>query len=403
MTPNHDDMTDNLGRALHERADGVGAPLTLSDVKGRATRIRRRRAIAATAAAAAAVAIIVPTAIAGSDMFDTSDSGGGQIANPGESDGPPNDESWPQELDTSDLPIGDAPGIPWRENGVLHGAEGDPGVDYAFTRYDDGWLAVEPTPSGYTALILDASGNVIRESPTTEGFAVSDDASEVLWMDGDALTLHDNDTGEDVVIGTDLGDEVTPQVVEDGTAYYRVRLAGESWPEGRWWADGVEHRPEAGQPIFGWGDVNDEGYVLAMTSVDDFGSCWTVQTPEGGSLGETCDFSLEEFSPSGDYILADSAYADGLGDRQLAVLTVEDGAISKDAAVLHYLGRLPNSPTLTDYAWEDESHILAISFTPSGTSAKGTWQLLRIGLDGTVENAVEPVEATDLNGPFALS
>jgi hypothetical protein len=110
MTPNnHDDISGDLGRALHDRADGVGAPLTLADVKGRATRIRRRRAIAASAAAAAAVAIIVPTAIAGSNMFDSSESGGQVATNPtpDPTDTGPGARSWPQPLDTSDLELGE--------------------------------------------------------------------------------------------------------------------------------------------------------------------------------------------------------------------------------------------------------------------------------------------------------
>lgn len=373
MTPNHDDITDELGRALHDRADGLGrSPITLSDVKGRATRIRRRRAMAASAAVAAAVAIIVPTALVGGDLFQSS-SDNGPIATNGPSPTvtktpttSPNTQEWPQQLDTSGLPMGAAPAIQWTQNGKLHVPDGAP--------------AVPP-----------------------HGMVVSDDGVWVLRLDGKDLVLRNEVTEVETTIGTDLGDEVTPQAVENGTAYYRVWRQGESWPEGRWWADGVEHRPEPGHDVFGWGDVTPDGYVLAMTGADDFGSCWTLQAPGGASLGETCDFTLARFSPDGQHILAQSAYYDGLGDRQLAVLPAHEGGIAKDAAVIHYLGTEELSPTFTDFAWEDDSHILAVTFTPSGTSAKGTWQILRLGLDGSVENAVEPVEATDLDGPFSLA
>ena len=39
---------------------------------------------------------------------------------------------------------------------------------------------------------------------------------------------------------------------------------------------------------------------------------------------------------------------------------------------------------------------------PEG-EAKGTWQIVRIGLDGSVENAVEPVMASDMKAPFRLA
>ena len=51
MTSN-DQLTDELGRELHRRADDLhGAPLTFDDVRGRARAIRRRRRAAAAAAA----------------------------------------------------------------------------------------------------------------------------------------------------------------------------------------------------------------------------------------------------------------------------------------------------------------------------------------------------------------
>ena len=58
---NHDNLTEQLGRELHDRGASVpGHPIDLGDVKRTAGRIRRRRQVAGGAVVAAAAAIIVP-------------------------------------------------------------------------------------------------------------------------------------------------------------------------------------------------------------------------------------------------------------------------------------------------------------------------------------------------------
>lgn len=402
MTPNHDDMTDHLGRALHERADGVGAPLTLSDVKGRATRIRRRRAIAATAAAAAAVAIIVPTAIAGSDMFDTSDSG--QVAtnptpNPTETGG--DAQSWPQSLDTSDLELGEPPQVTWFDGSTMHTPDGDVDLpkDYAAAvRYDDGWLALDYSEG--VVVRLDASGAELGSTPSQSPIATSDDGSYVLYVGDGSLILHDNRSGQDTVIGE--GHETTEPVdVVDGIAYYNVDEEPGGFPQdGRVWDGGeTDPTPGASQP---WLDVSADRSTVAHSSIDDFGSCSVLRSAAGEALGETCDFTLDTFSPNGDFLLAGPRYRDGFGDGEIAVLPSTGDGVDHAEVVFHYLRSGDTDPTFLDSVWEDDEHVLAITFTSDGKSAMGTWQILRIGLDGTVENAVQPIEADMEAYPFSL-
>lgn len=408
MTPNnHDDLTDDLGRALHHRADGlVGSPITLGDVKGRASRIRRRRAMAASAAVAAAVAIIVPTAITGSDLFQDSSEPGPAGPSPTGTEtptGPPNTESWPQRLDTLGLPAGEAPHVTWREGSTLHTADGDVPIAESYfqiVRYDDGWLALGSDNDGTLAFQLDADGAVIDTSRTSDSLAESADGGQVLWVDDGALTIHDNGTGEDTVIGE--GHEGTdPVAIVDGTAYYNV--ATEGWQrDGRWWRDGEEKDPVPGDPQ-PYKDVSVDGVTTAVSSVDDFGSCSTLRSPHGNALGETCDFTLLEFSPDGAHLAAGPSYQDGFADSELAVLPVLDGGITKRAVVLHYQRKSDADPFFVDSTWEDATHLLTVTFTPTPGSAQGTWQILRLGLDGTVENAVEPVPGTDARFPFGVS
>ena len=61
---NHTPLEDRLHDALHRRVDPLQhAPLTVTDVRRRAGRIRRRRRAVAGAAVAAALAVAVPVGI----------------------------------------------------------------------------------------------------------------------------------------------------------------------------------------------------------------------------------------------------------------------------------------------------------------------------------------------------
>jgi len=406
MTPNnHDDLSSDLGRALHDRADGlVGAPITLSDVKGRASRIRRRRAVAASAAVAAAVAIIVPTAIVGSDMFDSSSDGGVANPSPNPTETTGDAQSWPQKLDLTDLELGALPSVPWVEDGTYHGA-GElplPGSGYGWVaRFDDGWIVSDSRNDGTYVLVLDAVGEVVREFPSTDAhrtFVVSDDGTEVLYVEGDELRIHDNTTGDDTVIGSGHSGSA-PIGVEDGIAYYNVDPS--NWPmDGRRW-DGEAQDLSPGTRV-PYTNVSGDGATTVLSSADDFGSCSSLWSESGNALGETCDFTLDGFSPDGGHLLAGPSYRDGFGDGEIAVLPADGAAIEDSQVVFHYQRKGDLDPFFLESIWEDDEHVLAVTFTPSGTSAKGTWQIVRIGLDGTVENAVEPIEANDLNGPFSL-
>ena len=144
MNPqNHDDLTDQVGRALHQQADGISrSPITLGDVKGTATRIRRRRALTASAAVAAAVAIIVPTVAFNSSLFQNADGDktqpATQSANP-----TPTTVRLGEPLQVEGLPDGEPAKIPWIENGrTLHEPGGNTTtLDRAYSdvvNYDDG-------------------------------------------------------------------------------------------------------------------------------------------------------------------------------------------------------------------------------------------------------------------------
>ena len=307
-------------------------------------------------------------------------------------------------LDTGDLPLGDAPAIAWLEGRTLHAPGGDvqlPADFFQVVRYDDGWLGLgSADDDGYVAVRMSADGKVIDQVPTGEQLATSADGDQVLWIDGNALTIHDNTTGADIAVTRDSGG-LQPVAVENGVAYFNVRVDGTWQKDGRWSKDGKVHDPVPGDPQPYTG-ASVDGLTTQLSSVDDFGSCSELRSPHGNSLGETCDFTLDGFSPDGAHLVAGPAYRDGFGDGEIAVLPAVDG-IESDAAILHFQREGDADPFFLDRAWEDEEHFLVVTFTPNPGSAEGPWQIVRIGIDGSVEDAVEPVVAEDLESPFSLA
>ncbi len=404
MTPNnHDDISSDLGRALHERAEHVGAPLTLSGVTGKATSIRRRRAVAGVAAAAAAVAIIVPTAIAGSDVFDSTTDGNKQIAtnNPTPNPTGDNSQSWPQALDVSDLELGEAPNVTWYDGTTLHTPDVDLDLPQKYSqvvKYDDGYLAMSYADG--TVSRLGPDGAELDSTPTQSPIVTSSDGNFVLYVGSGTMLLHDNSSGEDTVIGS--GHEHTdPIAVVDGVAYFDIET--NKFPQdGHYW-DGEEVDPTPGsrQP---WNDVSDNGQTLLHTEITDFGSCSRLTGPVPGveTLGETCDFTLEKFSPDGEHLVGAPAYRDGFGDSSIAVLPADGASVEDGQVVFHYAWTGNQGTTFLDSVWEDDEHLIAITFTQEPDSAQGQWQIVRLGLDGSVENAVEPIPGTSDDYPFRL-
>jgi hypothetical protein len=138
------------------------------------------------------------------------------------------------------------------------------------------------------------------------------------------------------------------------------------------------------------GDVADGGRMVAMTSIEDEGSCWGMfEVWEPKPLWQTCEHTLFDFSPSGERILAGPAYLDGFGQGIAAVL---DGT-GKVLAEWHSRGHAAILHTI----WEDDDHVLVIVFENE------QWAVLRLGVDeGSVEIAVPPVPDNGGEGAFVL-
>jgi len=126
-----------------------------------------------------------------------------------------------------------------------------------------------------------------------------------------------------------------------------------------------------------------------------------VTAPGGDQAGRTCELSLKAFSPDGSHILAGAAYEDGYASRQLSV-TSRDGAGSETAVVLEYLQHGEQDASFMYAVWEDDSHLLAVMTTPIPGTADKTWSLVRLGLDGSAENAAAPERGDEFGFPFRV-
>jgi hypothetical protein len=407
MNPqNHDDLTDQVGRALHHQADGISrSPITLGDVKGTATRIRRRRALTASAAVAAAVAIIVPTVAFNSSLFQNADDNPGP---PASQNPTPNNVRLGEPLQVEGLPDGEPAKIAWIENGrTLHLPGGNTTtLDRAYSdvvSYDSGFLATYIDREGVaTGVLLDDRGSAAGESfATAYSVALSADGVRILYVADGRLLLHDNLTGATDTIRTGVGPETDPIAVTDEVAYYNVPGA-DGMRDARFFENGTEHDPQPAGTYF-YRSVTEDGWVTAVDEVTDDGSCSVVVAPDGAVAGRTCDFTLDAFSPDGSHLLAGPSYRSGYGDGQLAV-TERDGVGRQSAVVLEYLQTAPDNATFMEAVWEDETHVLVITSQPIPADSDRTWQLIRLGLDGSAENVAVPVRAGEFPrvAPFAF-
>lgn len=413
----HDEF--DLGAILrgHAGEGDRGPGLGLGDVQKKAGQIRRRRAAAAGAGVAAALAIIVPAALFGGGVIggDAGDKEPG-VLNSQTTDGEVSIQKGPA-LDVSDLPRGEAPKVLWLEGRTLHTPDGDVelGADnvQGLVPYDDGWMGINYDDStGEPGLIFDAAGDVVDSLAMDSPPAASADGRYVLYIDAGALHLHDNETGTDRVIhesGPEIPDPVgvamvlTPEVDTEPrlVAYYNLldKRTGDLTPTT--WSNGETQRIDGGDatetgnstsaPYVKYLSVTPDGTFSAYTSIDDFGeTCSAVFAGHGMELGNTCDYSLDTVSPDGTYTAGGPAYRSGVGDTSLALLTSEGLAPQVSYAISDSKGPVFMQPAV----WEDDAHVLVPTFTFT-EGQQGLWQILRIGVDGSVEDAIEPIPGTD--------
>jgi hypothetical protein len=395
-TNSEHDLNVRLEREADRFFERGGTELDLAQVSARAGEIRRGRRMRATMVMAAAVlAVAVPTAMVALQH------------DPAAAPGP----ATPPDRDTSPLVIGGleqgpAPRDGYAVDGTFRVGDrqialptGRGTVTEVAPITGGAMVAVRSEGGDLTARFVDDQGSSSGQTwPMEGGFAVSDGGNVAAFVEPDGTVLAVQDVGSrwfelgkgPTGSGFDavavLGENCSGRSEEAGCTVYAVTR-------------GEQPRTYAVVPHDTYGtaieprrtvDVAGEKFA-AFTSVTDTGSCSDVRSGSQGSLWSTCDHRLLSFSPDGSHVLASSAYADGMGDSELAVLDSDTGKVLLDL-------RTADQAVLTRVVWEDDSHVLATVFE------NNAWAVVRLGLDSSRELAVPPVrDSGDLESPFVLS
>ena len=398
----HDE--DRLSRGLHDRADDMsGTPVGLDDVKRTARGIRRRRRVTAALVAAAVAAIVVPVGLnaAGSTNADrpvapatTSPSGTPTRAGtPEPSPTLPNKEGV-TPLTVRKAPAGDAAKIGYLIGSTYVAPDGTrrdlPAAYDTVAPYRGGWLAVQRKQGTPYVVQVDASGTVVSSQQGGDRIVVSDDGVEVSWVADGKLYLDTTNGHSETPQSIDLppGADASPVgFVGPGSVLARV---GAPDPE-YWVTDFSGHQVLQGKILQVRATSMQRGLLGIETSYDNNTgtSCWKVATNRGGDREpETCDWTLNTFSPNGAYVAGYPSGVDGLGSPTVALL--DTGTLDLVAR----FDRVGKGETFVgDVAWEDDSHLLATLYED------GSWHLVRLGTDGDIQ-AVDEAPGAPEDSPL---
>jgi hypothetical protein len=267
----------------------------------------------------------------------------------------------------------------------------------AWAPMGDGAIGMAGTEAGPELQRVAGTGHVRSRMVQHFGLEVSPDHEIVGWL-GDGERPH-------VVEGGGHRQFVLPQVQHATTigAVWGEQTCQEQVPEGggctvfvnrdrHVWVSTSHGIVARTGPMLRVSDVNQRGRVIGLVSrrTADHSDCWGVFGTGGHQVFRTCDYYLDAFSPDGDRVLAERSQAGWWSIRRFAIL-------GRHGNLVHSWTFDPGRHrALTQLTWEDQDHLLGVLL------AHGTWGLVRIGTDGTVEYAGQPVDATDEFTPYSL-
>ena len=393
MNNNHQ-LEDLYERGLTDLADEAPfAPkLDFDAVAGRAGRIRRNRRIAGAVAVAAAAAVIIPTAfsVTGGPRAD-------RELQPAPSPSAPAQVSR-TTLTLDGLALGEAPGIEYfTADGVVLPDRGLVPTDQSYQALvpseadggPGGFIAVEP--DGQHLRVLTKDFEPQNGSATTQSLVTTTERDHYAFVavESGAQTLVSRDT-------TDFEAGMTWDLPAQGVAEVVGYLGDE-----RILVQNVDQKDGTSDLMIAEPDGSTtpvRGYVQALSTSPEDGT-FAVQTedgPDGPCFGvvdatsltetwDTCDYKLGGFSPDGHYVLATSALSDGMGPREVEVLDAGTGAL-----VARFATEQDSQLFMVGVVWETPNTFLANAY--EGT----TGTVLRMGADGSLEEAVAPVHVDDV-------
>jgi hypothetical protein len=403
---NHDNLTEELGRELHDRGASVaGHPIGLGDVKRTAGRIRRRRRVAGGAVVAAAAAIIVPSVMVAGNLL-----GGDAAPQPAKPSPSVTRTAEPSPVDgpivlDMDATRGAEPLTTYLDGVQLIDSAGNrteldteywsiarAGDEYLATRYGDPYFSVD---------VLDAEGKVLDTSETVAGAVSSADGTVGAWVTPEGKVMS-RFQGRTVQLGTVGGGSVVAveilgsgscREVDGGCRVFVSHLDGSSGPQS---ADshGIVDVVGGGLKILR--AVSPDGLLAGLLTQPDpdpaAPACSAVYDEQAGKrLFRTCDyvfmFGGNAFSPDGSQVLAQPQDADGVGPRSIVVLDSRSGDVAAEIEVPDAKG--PGATgSITHAVWEDGTHLLVKMENSSNDGS--SYNMFRVDLTtGTVERVLE--------------
>jgi hypothetical protein len=404
----NDDLGSLVGRELHHRVDNLHeAPLTFDDVKGKAGSIRRNRRLAAGGGVLAAIAIIVPVAVfAGQGLGENNTLPPANTSTPTptkatDTTGPtpapsPTGDPTPGEVPTvalgGEFASGPPPAVPYLDGKQLIRHDQDPvrlpqAYD-TFALLGDRLVGTYQSGNGGRLVdVVEADGTVSTTEEVEGGVAVSDAGTTVAYGTP-AGTIETLWADDQVQLANNLGEPASVAAVAgDGSCYEgdggcRVFFNSTNFGDPPQAADShgiVDTFMDGALKV---DDVSPTGLIAVQTSSSDNGSCSGVYNEQDQDfVFETCDNTLQAFSPDGGRLLAGPAYLDGIGDHSLTVL---DTATADSVADFEI-----DAGFIADAAWEDDDHVLIVVYNDTG------WRILRAGFDGSVETVAGPQTTED--------
>jgi hypothetical protein len=384
------DVFERRVRDLHE------APLDLAAVKGTARRVRRRRRAAVAGGVLAAAAVVVPVGVLATGAADQR---GGPVGPAAPSvTATDNDSSGPTVP-----PVAEPLGFSYVQVGggttVLHLADGGtvelPGPDYlgavplgeqvaAVRRDDEGATAVDLVEDGRVVTTYDVRGGMaVTPDRQTVAFVTTDD--ELLFLSGQHGESSFGQVDPDADLAAVIGTGDCSQ--EDGCHPFLEYGDGREPFEINY--EGPDTVPVPGAlRIF---DAADGFLVTAQTESSDTGSCSVLyDRQQQRPLVETCEARLLDISPTGAYVVGTDPYGDGAGPSYVTIIEVATG----DEVARYQTDR---GTVWLELAWSDDTHVVV------PVHEDGQWRIVSLGVDGSSEELVGPVDGPDFDSPLRIS
>ena len=391
-------------RDLHE------APLTLSSVKGTAMKIRTKRRAAVAGGILAAAAVIVPVAVlastGGSDRSDTIQPAGPSTTATDPATPAPTPTPKPVDPAPTSVPDGPALGVDYLEVGsgnvIYRRADGTavelPGTTYVEATDLGGQVAAlrYDNPNGQLVDLIE-DGEVVTTYDVRSDLAIAPDGRTVAFITTDDELLFVNGEHGEQSFGTIEPGVTLSAIIGNGDCVLETGchpfLEHLNFNEGN--AYEINYEGPDSEPAPGALRVNDaeDGFLVSvLAEATDTGSCGGVYDREGGGawVFQTCDAQVLDLSPTGEYVVGTDPYGDGVGPGYFSIL---------DSTTGDELARYETDPgfVYSDFLWADDTHAVAV------VNDDGAWQIVSLGVDGSVEVLVGPVTGQEFEAPFLIT